>query len=655
MFQSFTGSSRRPRQVNLSGRNNNPFAATSRSTQPTLPQNAHNAVAHAHQERLARQQERERLLAAKHLQRVWRGHASRVELRSRYRRTWDIQEGIIEPGSSKSPSIETSNERYRTEEEALTQLRLLVQYASPMNGDDVKRVQRFGSRFCSFLSSSLSAVSTNEAWTYPLLHLATISAAMLRRGVSMSTLPAITSNNLLSLLSTVATLIPKQMALHSNDYYSTIRGILRSPESHVYDRRLAMEAVTSLLVPRTANSAVAYEGFASELLTVPDLQDSLGNLEKMAVKLDHKLLSTVLRNMLSTNTPTKQLGKKPREEILWLLSHFIHIFRVHKSGSFQASVPDADYINVVANLLAYLAEDIRSRLDIPEGSPGYPLPAFVRSEILALVDQQRITSLLAYSEPIGKLPEPAQKDTGNIATLASFALTLLRVFPKRGDDIRMWLYLGSSPGKKSPNGQSVSRIPAIKYFWEAITKTRVYDSIRQHPRNAVGLLRRRDSTGAIGDNQSDVVNEQEWRTVLLFLELYTFVLKVTDDEEFMSGSSMIVGEQSWTRQSALKLQDVKDLTIFLKHLAFAMYWNEAEIIGSDEPVNTASLADYFGTSNGASTGSHQIENSTRVEETVIETLGGTSLSYMKGIVTGLLRMVYEREYVVITQAPRSKR
>ena len=643
MFQSFTGSSRRPRQVNLSGRNNNPFAATSRSTQPTVPQYAQNAVVHAQQERLARQQDRERLQAAKDLQRVWRGYASRSELRSRYRRIWDEQEDIVEPGSSKSISIGTSSEGYRTEEEALAQLRLLVQFASPLSENDIIRVQRFGSRFCNFLLSSSTVVSTNRLWTYPLLRLATISAAMLRRALTISSLPAATFNSLLSLLTTVALLIPQQLALYANVYYSTIGGLLKSSTSHEYDHRLAMEAVISLLIPQTANSVAAYEGFVSELLTVPDLQDSLGDLDNMAIRLDLKLLSTALRNMLSAGTPTKHLGRRPREEILWLLSYCIHIFRVHNPGSFQTTVPDAGYINIVANLLAYLAEDIRSRLDIPEGSSSRSLPTFVRSEILTLVDQQSITSLLTRSELADKFHEPRPKETDDTATLASFALTLLRVFPKRGDDIRMWLYLGSSSRKTGPNGQSVSRIPAIKYFWEAITKTRVYSSIRQHPRNAVDLLRRKSLTADTKDNQSDVVNEQEWRTVLLFLELYTFVLKVTDDEEFMSGSSMTTGEQSWTRQSALKLEEVKDLTTFLKHLAFAMYWNGVEIAGYEESVNTTSLADYFGTSSGVLTGSQSIESSTRAEDTVIETLGGTSLNYMKGIVTGLLRMVYERE------------
>src|SRR6186713_3297297 len=93
MFQTFTGSSRRPRQVNLSGRNNNPFAAVQQTSaaRGSLP----TAVVNAQQERKARQYERERLQAAKVLQKSWRGHRCRKGLREEARRQWDEQEQIL--------------------------------------------------------------------------------------------------------------------------------------------------------------------------------------------------------------------------------------------------------------------------------------------------------------------------------------------------------------------------------------------------------------------------------------------------------------------------------------------------------------------------------------------------------------------------------
>ena len=88
MFQTFSGNSRRPRQVNLSGQNTKPFAAgwnpSASGTQTT--------VAHAQQERQFRQQERERFNASKRIQRTWRGHKTRRELADLRRKVWDDSE-----------------------------------------------------------------------------------------------------------------------------------------------------------------------------------------------------------------------------------------------------------------------------------------------------------------------------------------------------------------------------------------------------------------------------------------------------------------------------------------------------------------------------------------------------------------------------------
>src|SRR5947209_2826235 len=90
MFHSFTGSSRRPRQVNLSGRNTNPFAATTTPTRHTPHSHStQNTLAIAQQERIARQQERERLGATRTLQRSWRGYHSRKQMNSLWRTEWD--------------------------------------------------------------------------------------------------------------------------------------------------------------------------------------------------------------------------------------------------------------------------------------------------------------------------------------------------------------------------------------------------------------------------------------------------------------------------------------------------------------------------------------------------------------------------------------
>ncbi|MBE3042211.1 hypothetical protein IMZ48_06455, partial [Candidatus Bathyarchaeota archaeon] len=87
-FTTFTGSSRRPRNVNLSGQpsNPNPFAASSSWSRPGDPSRT---VAQAQADRQQRQRERERLQSAKTIQRVYRGSLARANTRELHRARFD--------------------------------------------------------------------------------------------------------------------------------------------------------------------------------------------------------------------------------------------------------------------------------------------------------------------------------------------------------------------------------------------------------------------------------------------------------------------------------------------------------------------------------------------------------------------------------------
>lgn len=87
MFPSFTGNSRRPRNVNLSGqRSTNPWANSGWSA---APQGASQTVAQATAEREKRRRERDELTAAKRLQKTWRGYKGRQDAKAGHRQTWD--------------------------------------------------------------------------------------------------------------------------------------------------------------------------------------------------------------------------------------------------------------------------------------------------------------------------------------------------------------------------------------------------------------------------------------------------------------------------------------------------------------------------------------------------------------------------------------
>lgn len=125
MFQSFSGSSRRTRQVNLSGQDINPFEAsswapTASGTQKTL--------AAAQHERHLRQLERERLVASKNIQRTWRGHRVRKDVANSRRQAWDLLH-------NQHAQVEDIAEPVLMEE-----LNLLLAFFNYKNPEDISRL-----------------------------------------------------------------------------------------------------------------------------------------------------------------------------------------------------------------------------------------------------------------------------------------------------------------------------------------------------------------------------------------------------------------------------------------------------------------------------------------------------------------------------------
>jgi ubiquitin-protein ligase E3 C len=105
MFPTFTGSSRKSRNVNLSGQKGvNPFTSTSWA--PGAAVGASKTVAHAQAERFQRQQERKRLNAAQCIQRSWRGHRARRILRGSRRQTIDQLYNSVGPVDVKKRTVE---------------------------------------------------------------------------------------------------------------------------------------------------------------------------------------------------------------------------------------------------------------------------------------------------------------------------------------------------------------------------------------------------------------------------------------------------------------------------------------------------------------------------------------------------------------------
>ena len=653
MFPTFTGSSRPKRQVNLSGRTSNPFAGIPTPRQQSSPQNTQNALAHAQQERLLRQQERERPPAARKIQRVWRGHSARKALQRSRRTVWDAEEERdiarnLNFGAIGLDQGVLSNARpYESDDTLLHRFQMLTLFISTSKDQDILRMAYFIARLLNTQKLRL----IEHAWGTPL-HLYMRLTSFVVEALESRRAPDNIVELFLEYLSITAMATSEHIAKISRRYYRGLAAVAARPQQTNISGLLT-KAVLIPLEQSNAKTSSVYEGFVSHFLLVPDLSSRIEGWKRMTVVVNPDALANALDSLLADTGKRGTLQCNDREQLLWLLAYFIDFYRAKSSSYSIATTPNAVYIRVVSTLVTYLAEDIGSRIDdtdhfqsssvTNQSQPLYPkppLPSFVRDQILRLVDQENVSQLLAQPDVIAKPLQENYETANHASILASYALTLLRVFPRKSNEIRMWLFLGSTHGRSVDE----SSVPAIKYFWQAVSHTKVFVLITNDPREAVELLKvdtaRKTRFNSDGVRGSD---DQEWKVILLFLELYTFVLRLMDDDEFFLGTSPVSSlQQNRTRQSALALDDVKDLTVFLKHLAFAMYWNASDLERPREPSISGNLASYFGNSDDSHRESPG-DDSLKPEATALAGVTGMTLVYLKGMVTGLLRMVYERE------------
>lgn len=650
MFTSFTGNTRRPRQVNLSGRKTNPFGT------PGTGAGSQAALDRAQQERAQRQRERDTLNAAKKIQRVWRGHASRRRVADHLRQEWD--------------TLEDTNATYG-EAAALTQLQRLLRFASTRNEQDLERIQHFGRRLQLIEGSGNFG---NAPWPAALLGLERLLLAVLqRRNQGPTSRGGIAPGSLISTLNFVATQIPSETSQQAKHYYAVLAETVSklapvltqlSTESEQNDRAGSSDwASHDILLPTilaplkavTGYTLDAYEAFGYHFLTLPLLgSDSSSPLlcqfrDSLAESINYKLLASALATSFRSSGVQAHSELKSSTSRLRLLGAFIYFHRyAHNFNSPEAYAIHQDFVTVVSLLLnslpiSILGEDdaVVDLTDVDDFSAD-KVTQFLKEQVQSLVNQEGIGSLLAGSSKSNVVSEEEKIEEAR--QLANYALALLRFFPKRGDEIRMWLYIG--PPDKQGGGR---KSPAIKYFWEASKRSSVYSTIFRDSRAAIELLKTKTSdpsTSGITQHgfwqpaQQQINREaaiaDEWRVILVFLELYTFVLKVTDDEEFFStGQQDAFSTQG--RDSGLPLPEVKDLTTFLKNLGFTLYFNAADVTPEEERGPTNSGLNFY---------SHQVTEPQQAKEAQEPSVGGVaglSLDYVKGLVTGLLRMVYERD------------
>jgi ubiquitin-protein ligase E3 C len=652
MFTSFTGNTRRPRNVNLSGRKTNPFGNTPTGTGA----GSQAALDRAQQDRAQRQRERDTLNAAKRIQRLWRGHAARQRVCDGLRRRWDDAEGGAR-GASPAPA-------YQSEEEALAQLHQLLRFASARNEDDVRRIQHYGTRRMGMPQQPSAESGGPLSASY--LRLEHLLLNLLQRQTKVGTLSWIHSGSHITLLRFVSEQIPSQTSQNARGFYRTLADVVTKLEPSLHDSDAATSqawesifgTVVAPLKAVTPYTLDAYEAFGCIFMTLPLLSagSPAPSLQKFRDSLADVINYKLLANALATLFKSSGLQAQPELEItisrLQLLGSFIYFHRyAHNFNSPEAYAVHKDFVSVVSLLLNSLPVNIVdgahpiAEVDEDEVDDATPaeVTSFLKEQILSLVNQEGIGSLLTG---LSQSSETSDDDKVEEARqLANYALALLRFFPRRGDEIRMWLYIGPSDAR---SGHNARKLPAIRYFWEASKQSSVFATIFRDSRAAIELLKPKTSTTITSDPaggfwqpaQQEVKQgasiADEWRVILVFLELYTFVLKVTDDEEFFSAGRQD-SSTAQVRDSGLPLTEVQRLTTFLKNLGFTLYFNAADITSAGDSANNSTSITFFSTKAS--------EMSTRKEPTEpsIGGVAGLKIDYVRGLVTGLLRMVYERD------------
>ncbi|KAI1410473.1 hypothetical protein F5Y13DRAFT_74601 [Hypoxylon sp. FL1857] len=638
MFPTFTGTSRRPRNVNLSGqRNTNPWAASSWSPSAS---GASKTVAQAQAERERRQKERDELNAARKLQRVWRGHKGRLSFKQTCREEYDaLYSRPIDNGSSSR---------------VISALRLLLMLFDPSQADDQRRLDLFivdlgrlgpaPSNFDLFSPSSWDRlaqliVGALERCVYTPAH-----GYLYHSLIPYSNRrPASSSQALLGVLVDIVKRRPVSVTSILSRYYKLLSKYFEQSgkEGISAAEDVLTKAATAPLVSSATQGMPnlrAYQAFAFSFLTSPNLLILQRNPAQIAGCID---LQTLSQSVINTYSEREHSGALSKNGSLWLLAHFIALNRAAPTSQ------GTKYLEALYLQLSILVDDIRIRygrqgmigeVDNDDGDASDKVDAnvddsaslstWVLNQLDFLVDEDGISELLSRFTSTALSSDRLSEDA---SLLAGYTLVLLRCFPSHSDDIKMRLFQGDIT---TVDSAGPALMPSVKYFWKAAANTSIFKSItqprtQQQPTSVVTLL------------QPDPVRDREWRTLLLFLELYNFLLRITDDEDFLPAESQILSEQSPTtvriRSSGLNLTELKQLINFLKSLSFPLYYNLPDIMPSaSRPTRLNSLM-------GISSGKSPAQEEAKAAQSSFAGIIGMDVLGLRSASTTTMRSLYERD------------
>uniref|UniRef100_A0A8H7TPX7 HECT-type E3 ubiquitin transferase n=1 Tax=Bionectria ochroleuca TaxID=29856 RepID=A0A8H7TPX7_BIOOC len=613
MFSTFTGNSRRPRNVNLSGQTGNPFTNTSWS--PSNVSNATKAVSDAQADREKRQAERQRLKAASTIQRVWKGHQERRQVCELRRRSFDSIYGAGQNNSDISNTLPVA-------------FSLLISFFSHRRKDDVTRLVRFV-RNCS--------KARLEDIVPPDVHPSRVSL-FVRALVDALKVIVIDKNwpeilEVLSLSNRILQQLPDAVHGSVESYYTALASICQLTDGESTVLPILVDAFSAPLRAESNQDLKekAYRAIYLNFLTRQNILIFEANIAAFSVDLDRKCLaSTIINGYLGV------FRSASNSELLWLLSHYIAIS--------QSSINSTDEflcLEALDTQLSVLMAEINSRLDLrvsqdqstddeASNPAAQPLEPYVKNTLLLLVSQGAITNLLRNLTDTLVDSSDAQLRKGSV--FGSYISTLLLCFPGQADDVRMRLFLGSVP---TPEGDT----PTVKFLWNKVKSSTLLNNVITESQLPIHLLRNYAVGNPHSTNSSE--EEQEWRIILIFLEIYIFVLRLSDDDDFiraMHPHRFSNADTSRIQACGLRIEDLERLTTFLKKTAFSLYYHSHQIF------NTASELELFANSRLGS----YLEGSASISKGADAApssgiLAKSDVNRLKDIVTTTMKMLYERD------------
>lgn len=266
-----------------------------------------------------------------------------------------------------------------------------------------------------------------------------------------------------------------------------------------------------------------------------------------------------------------------------------------------------------------------------------PLEPYVSRQLLSLVNNEGISRLLR--DLSGAVTQSSAQGQQGTSLLAGYTSTLLLCFPSQADDIRMRLFLATIP---TPEGE----IPTIKFLWKDMRRSALFRKLVTESERPVDILR--NYIHGTFNLSKSVSEEREWRVALMFLELYIFVLRLSDDDDFFSGikPDPLQGDQnpSRIRACSLSLEDVKHLTTFLKNTAFALHYKAREILSSPSGsgASAASRLDSY-LSSGSRSNSESAKHLSSESRAIQGISTRLDLHSLRELMTTAIKMLYERD------------